>query len=106
MVDASQSALYENVSLEKLGADLLVLDGIKLYGPRGMGILVVKHGTNISPVFFGGGQERGLRSGTENVAGAVGLAKALEMAVQKDKRIRAPYEIKKLCYFKNFKKFS
>ncbi|MEK7200719.1 MAG: cysteine desulfurase family protein, partial [Patescibacteria group bacterium] len=83
LVDASQSALYENVSLEKLGADLLVLDGIKLYGPRGMGILVVKHGTNISPVFFGGGQERGLRSGTENVAGAVGLAKALEMAVQK-----------------------
>jgi len=86
LVDACQSILYENVSLERLGADLLVLDGIKMYGPRGMGILAVKHGVHISPVFFGGGQEGGLRSGTENVAGAVGLAKALELAHQKSEK--------------------
>jgi len=82
LVDACQSFLYENVSLERLGADILVLDGIKMYGPRGMGILAVKHGVRISPVVFGGGQEGGLRSGTENVAGAAGLAKALEIAVK------------------------
>jgi len=83
LVDASQSTLYENVSLERLGADLLVLDGIKIYGPRGMGVLVVKTRTKISPITFGGGQEGGLRPGTENVVGAVGFAKALEIAVQK-----------------------
>jgi cysteine desulfurase len=82
LVDACQSVLYENVSLERLGADLLVLDGIKMYGPRGMGILAIKHGTKISPIVFGGGQEGGLRSGTENVPGAVGLAKALEIGVK------------------------
>ena len=80
LVDASQSALYKNVSLERLGADLLVLDGIKIYGPRGIALLVVKTGTKISPIIFGGGQERGLRSGTENVVGSIGLAKALELA--------------------------
>jgi cysteine desulfurase len=83
LVDASQSILYENVSLERLGANLLVIDGIKIYGPRGMGILAVKHNIKISPVIFGGGQESGLRSGTENTAGAVGLAKALEITVKK-----------------------
>lgn len=81
LVDACQSILYENVSLERLGADLLVLDGLKMYGPRGAGILAVRHGVNIKPIIFGGGQESSLRPGTENVAGAVGLAKALEIAV-------------------------
>lgn len=83
LVDACQSVLYENVSAERLGADLLVLDGIKMYGPRGSGVLMVKRGVNISPVIFGGGQERGLRPGTENISAAAGLAKALEIAVQK-----------------------
>ena len=83
LVDACQSILYENVSLERLGADILILDGIKMYGPRGMGILAVKHGTKISPIIFGGGQESGLRPGTENVVGVAGLAKALEIAVEK-----------------------
>jgi cysteine desulfurase len=82
LVDACQSVLYENVSLESLGADLLVLDGIKMYGPRSMGILAVKHTVSIEPIVFGGGQEGGLRSGTENVAGAAGLAKALEIVVE------------------------
>ena len=82
LVDACQSVLYENVSLERLGADILVLDGIKIYGPRSAGILVIKKGVNISPIVFGGGQESGLRSGTENIANAVGLAKALEMAIK------------------------
>ena len=83
LVDASQSVCYKDVSIERLGADILVLDGIKMYGARGAGILVVKHGVDISPVIFGGGQEGGLRSGTENVVAATGLAKALEIAVSK-----------------------
>jgi len=82
MTDASQSVLYEDISLERLGADILVLDGIKMYGPRGAGILAIKHNIAISPVVFGGGQEKGLRPGTENVASAAGLAKALEVAVK------------------------
>jgi cysteine desulfurase len=97
LVDASQSALYENVSLEKLGADLLVLDGIKMYGPRGVGILAIKHGTNISPISFGGGQENGLRSGTENVAGTAGLAKALEIAAKTREK-----ESKRLTKLRNY----
>lgn len=83
LVDACQSALYEDVSVERLGADLLVLDGMKIFGPRGAGVLVVRHSVPIESIVFGGGQESGLRPGTENVPAAVGLAKALEVAVQK-----------------------
>ncbi|MEK7642796.1 MAG: cysteine desulfurase family protein [Patescibacteria group bacterium] len=79
LVDASQSVCYEDVSIERLGADILILDGIKMYGPRGAGILVVKHAIAMIPIVFGGGQEHGLRSGTENVVAAVGLAEALKI---------------------------
>ena len=102
LVDACQSALYEDVSIERLGADLLVLDGIKIYGPRGAGILVVRHSVNISPIVYGGGQERGLRSGTESVANALGLAEALElsakMRAKESKRLTAlrDYAIQKI----------
>jgi cysteine desulfurase len=80
LVDTSQSVLYEDVSIERLGADILVVDGIKMYGPRGAGILAVKRSVEISPVVPGGGQEGGIRSGTQNVPAAAGLAKALEIA--------------------------
>ncbi|MEK7117284.1 MAG: cysteine desulfurase family protein [Patescibacteria group bacterium] len=83
LTDASQSALYEDVAPERLGADLLILDGIKICGPRGVGALFIKHGIKISPIIFGGGQERGLRSGTENTVAAAGLALALQIAVEK-----------------------
>jgi cysteine desulfurase len=97
LVDACQSVLYEDISLERLGADILVLDGIKMYGPRGIGILAVKHGVNISPIVFGGGQENGLKPGTENVPAAAGLAKALEIAVQKREK-----ESKRLNVLRNY----
>ncbi len=83
MVDASQGALYEDISIERLGADILIIDGIKIYGPRGFGVLVVKDKVDLAPSLFGGGQERGLRPGTENVVGALGFAKALEIAFEK-----------------------
>src|SRR3989338_438003 len=78
--DACQAGPYLSLDVLKLGVDIMTLDGIKIYGPRGMGILYLRHGVNVTPVIFGGGQEKGLRSGTENVPGIVGFAKALEIA--------------------------
>jgi cysteine desulfurase len=81
LVDASQSFLFENISLERLQADLLVLDGIKVYGPRGIGLLVVRHNVLLDPIIFGGGQEFGLRSGTENLPAIAGLGQAFKTAI-------------------------
>jgi cysteine desulfurase len=80
--DACQAAGYLDLSVTRLGVDLLSLNGSKIYGPRGSGLLYVKYGTKLEPLIYGGGQERGRRSGTENVAAAVGLATALELAQQ------------------------
>lgn len=80
LVDACQAPLYLDVSVERLGADMLVIDGIKTYGPRGVGALFIKRDAQVRPVFFGGGQERGLRPGTQNTPSIAGLALALEIA--------------------------
>ena len=77
--DASQSAAYQNIDVEKLGVDLLTLSAHKMYGPKGIGGLFVRKGTNITPIIFGGGQQNALRSGTENVPGIVGFAEAVKM---------------------------
>jgi cysteine desulfurase len=81
--DAAQAGLL-NLQASRLGVDLLSMGGDKLYGPVGTGFLYVRTGTELASVMVGGGQERGLRSGTPNVAGAVGLATALEL-VQADR---------------------
>ena len=78
--DACQAGLYLPINVLKLGVDMMTLDGIKMYGPRSSGILYVKSGINISPILFGGGQEGGIRSGTENVPAIVGLSIAFEIA--------------------------
>ena len=77
--DAAQAALYNELHVEKLGIDLMTLDGSKVYGPRGIGALYVKRGTPIEPIIHGGGQESGMRSGTENLPGVAGFAKALQI---------------------------
>lgn len=77
-----------------MGVDLLTLNASKIYGPKGTGLLFVKEGTILEAMIFGGGQEGGLRSGTENLAGIVGLVKALEIA-QKNK-IKESQRLKKL----------
>ena len=78
-VDACQAAGYLDMNVQHLGADLLTLNGSKIYGPRGIGVLYVRRGTKINPLIFGGSQERGLRAGTENVPAIVGLAKAVDL---------------------------
>ena len=78
--DASQAALYYDLNAEKMGVDLITLDSIKVYGPRSIGMLYIKRGTPIEQIMYGGGQENGLRSGTENVGGIAGFAAALEIA--------------------------
>lgn len=79
--DAAQG-MYLELNVEKLGADLLTLDGSKVYGPRGIGALYVKRRVPVQAVIKGGGQENGLRSGTENLPAIAGFAKALEIAGQ------------------------
>ncbi|MDF2461710.1 MAG: cysteine desulfurase NifS, partial [Candidatus Saccharibacteria bacterium] len=77
--DATQAANYLDLHVDRLKVDLLSLNGSKVYGPKGTGLLYVRQGTELEPLNYGGGQERGRRSGTENLAGAVGLATALQI---------------------------
>lgn len=79
-VDACQAPLYIDVDVNRLGVDLLTLNGGKMYGPKQSGILYVRAGIELYPLLLGGGQEFGVRSGTENVAFAAGFAKALVLA--------------------------
>ena len=78
--DAVQAAGYLDLDVRKLGVDMLTLSGHKFYGPKGVGVLFIRRGVPFLPLITGGGQERERRSGTENVAGIVGLAVALELA--------------------------
>ncbi|MFH1947545.1 MAG: aminotransferase class V-fold PLP-dependent enzyme [Candidatus Magasanikbacteria bacterium] len=78
--DACQAAGVLELDVEKLHVDLMTINGSKMYGPKGVGVLYKRRGVNIEPMIIGGGQEMGLRAGTENVPGIVGLAKALELA--------------------------
>ncbi|MDD5168729.1 MAG: cysteine desulfurase family protein [Syntrophales bacterium] len=80
--DAVQTAGKIPFDMEDLPVDCLSLAAHKIYGPKGMGALYVRRGTSISPRSFGGSQERGLRAGTENVPGIVGLGKACEIALR------------------------
>jgi cysteine desulfurase len=79
-VDGAQAANYLDLQVSRLGADLLSLNGGKIYGPKQSGVLFVKAGIQLEPLVYGGGQERGLRSGTENVPGIIGFAAALKQA--------------------------
>jgi cysteine desulfurase len=80
--DAAQALAHFDLNVEQLGVDLMTLDAGKVYGPRGTGALYVKRGTPIEQTMYGGGQERGLRSGTENIPAIMGFAKALELAAE------------------------
>lgn len=81
-VDAVQAAAYLPIDLSSVPVDLLSLSAHKFYGPKGTGVLYLRRGTPWFPLLTGGAQERDRRGGTENVAGIVGLARALELAVE------------------------
>ncbi|MBO7718111.1 cysteine desulfurase [Candidatus Saccharibacteria bacterium] len=75
--DASQALNLLEINVARLGVDLLTISAAKTYGPKGVGALYVSHDIRLQPLTVGGGQERGLRSGTENVAGVIGFAEAV-----------------------------
>ena len=82
--DAAQAANYLDLHVARLGVDFMTLNGGKIYGPKQAAVLYVNAHARLQPQTKGGGQERGLRSGTENIAGAIGLSVALDM-VQADR---------------------
>lgn len=84
--DACQAAAYLPLDVQKLHVDLLTLNGSKIYGAKGTGVLFAKRGVKLQPLTFGGAQEKALRPGTENVAGIVGLAKAIELVEARRER--------------------
>ncbi len=88
--DAAQAANYLDLHVARLGVDLMTLNGGKIYGPKQSGALFVHSGVELKPHILGGGQERNLRSGTENVAGSIGFAAALELtqAMRRDESTR------------------
>ncbi|OUO45482.1 aminotransferase [Olsenella sp. An285] len=81
--DASQAAGTLSVNVSTLGVDLLTLSAAKIYGPKQVGLLWASDDVRLRPLVYGGGQEGGVRSGTENVAGIVGFARALELACER-----------------------
>jgi cysteine desulfurase len=90
--DAVQAVGALPLTMDALGVDLLSLSAHKFYGPKGVGTLLVRRGTRLQPLQQGGGQERGRRAGTENLAGIVGMARALELAVA-EREAEAPRQV-------------
>ncbi|MBQ2638773.1 tRNA 2-thiouridine(34) synthase MnmA [Candidatus Saccharibacteria bacterium] len=90
--DASQGMNLIDLYISRLGVDLLTINSAKLYGPKGIGALYVGRGIKLSPVVYGGGQELGLRSGTENVPSLIGFSTAAKLAKEHVNGNRKKYE--------------
>lgn len=95
--DACQAVNYLDISVARLGVDLMTVNSGKIYGPKQVGALYVKAGIVLEPIIYGGGQENGLRSGTENIAGVIGFSRALEKVCNKHKS-----EAKRLTDIRDF----
>ena len=98
--DACQAPSYLDLNVEKLGVDLLTLNGSKIYGPKGIGLLYIKNGVKLQSLLYGGEQEGKLRPGTENVPAIVGLAEALKIA-DKDRKKESARLVRLRDYFIN-----
>ena len=95
-VDAVQGYGKMVLRPRSMNIDLLAVSSHKIHGPKGVGFLYIKKGTRISPICFGGGQQKGMRSGTENVPGCAGMALAAKMCYENfDEKIENLYELKK-----------
>jgi len=81
--DACQATGVLPIKVKELGVDALTVSASKIYGPKGIGFLYINKKYSFEPIIYGGGQERSLRSGTENVAGIIGFAKAIQISEQK-----------------------
>ncbi|MBI3274225.1 MAG: aminotransferase class V-fold PLP-dependent enzyme, partial [Candidatus Colwellbacteria bacterium] len=97
LTDACQASGALDMDVQKLGVDLMAMNASKIYGPKGVGCLYIRHGVRVNPLIHGGGQEGNMRSGTENVPGIVGFAKAVEIA-QKER----VYENARLCELRDY----
>lgn len=96
-VDAVQGYGKFRILPKKMHIDLLSVSGHKIHGPKGIGFLYVDEKVKIKPILFGGGQQNGLRSGTENVPAIAGLAKAIEIVYSKlDREVEELYQIKEV----------
>ncbi|MDO8529396.1 MAG: cysteine desulfurase family protein [bacterium] len=102
--DATQAINYFDCDVEKLGVNLLSLSGHKIYGPKGVGVLYVRKNSNISRVQDGGDQEFGMRAGTHNVPGIVGLGKAIESIYESRSKAGPPMaeKIKNILELRNY----
>lgn len=99
--DACQAINYLDMQVDKMGVDLMTVDASKFYGPKGVGALYVKRRTLLSPVFFGGDQEFGIRPATENLPAIVGLGKALEIVSEgKEKEMERVYKLQQYIFKK------
>ncbi len=96
-VDAIQAYGKLKIIPKKLGIDLLTVSGHKIHGPKGTGFIYIKDKTRLKPIILGGGQQKGMRSGTENVPGIAGLGKAVELIYNSDfdNKQQDMYELRK-----------
>jgi cysteine desulfurase len=90
--DAAQAVPHLKINADNLGLDLMSFSSSKLYGPKGAAALYIKSGTKINPIMFGGSQENGLRPGTQDVSGIVGLAEAIKInqaeGIKEDEKLK------------------
>jgi cysteine desulfurase len=98
--DAVQAAGKIPIDFNQLGVDCLSLSSHKMYGPKGCGALIVKKNTAIKPIFMGGGQEKNVRAGTENIAAIVGFGKAAELALS-ELEVRQKMLLNLRCYLED-----
>lgn len=97
--DAAQAANYLDLHVSRLGVDFLTLNGGKMYGPKQCGVLYANSKVRLQPQILGGGQERGLRSGTENVASAIGVSVALDLVqAQRHDEVQRLQKLQNLFY--------
>ncbi len=102
--DACQAINYLDISIEKLGVDLMTYDASKFYGPKGIGFLYIKRKTPINPIYFGGDQEFAMRPGTENLPAILGMVKAFEIVnINKTKEIERIYKMQQYIFKKVLK---